>query len=129
MKQNLLELHTTKGRKVISKIMNSKGQYIYVLNSSEPSYDLFDIEKSTFYSWNQIWDYFKRTTEGWNNCLPVLLHQDIRSIMKHELRESIYDFSIAQYQLWKREVLPLWESCMREEVLGTSEEEWLKRAS
>jgi CRISPR/Cas system-associated protein Csx1 len=129
IKQNLIEVHTNQGRKGIAKVMNTRGQYIYVINSSELSYSLFDVEKTTFYSWNQAWEYFKKTTENWQSFLPTLINGDIKNIIKHELKECIYDFSIAQYQSWKKECLPLWESCLREEIYGTSQEEWMKRAS
>jgi|688.fasta_scaffold553888_1 hypothetical protein len=128
IKQNLIEIHTEQGRKSISKVMNTKGHYIYTINTAELSYSLFDVEKSTFYSWNQAWDYFKKTTEEWFIALPSLIHQDIRNIIKSELRESIYEFNIAGYQEWKKSVLPIWESCLREEIYGTSQEEWMRRA-
>lgn len=128
MKQNLIELHHPNGRKSVSKVMNIRGQYIYMIDTSELSYSLFDVEKSTFYSWNHAWEYFKKTTENWQSYMPALIHTDIINIIKHELKECIYDFSIAQYQAWKKDCLPYWEACLKEEIRGTSEQEWLRKA-
>ena len=82
IKQNLIEVHTNQGRKGIAKVMNTRGQYIYVINSSELSYSLFDVEKTTFYSWNQAWEYFKKTTENWQSFLPTLINGDIKNILR-----------------------------------------------
>lgn len=127
-KQNLIEIHTENGRKSIAKVMNTQGHYIYTIHTSELCFSLFDIEKSTFHSWNHAWDYFKKTTERWYCAVPAFVNQDIRNIIKSELKQCIYDFTIAEYNEWKGEQLRVWESCLKQEIKLISREEWLRRA-
>lgn len=115
-KQRFFEAGNSESSISISRVMNSKGTYVYVIDTSEQMYDYLDLKLPVFNQWSEAWTYFKENYPGWWNYKPFFIHERIHGYLVLELKGILRDMSIAGKKFWQSAVRPFWKSCLREDI-------------
>lgn len=115
-KQRFFEAGSSEHSIAISRVRNTNGNYVYMLDSSEQCYDYLDLKLPVFEKWSDAWKYLKDNYPGWWNYKPFFVHDRVSAFLLLELRSELKELSIASKKFWRSAVRPFWSSCLKEDM-------------
>lgn len=116
-KQRYFEAGSSEYTVAISKVRNSNGEYVYMIDSSEQVYDYLEMKFPVFDHWSKAWSYYKKNYPGWWNLKPFFIHERIHSYVLLELKQELRNLSIASVKFWRSAIRPFWRSCLKEDLI------------
>jgi len=115
-KQRFFEAGNSESAISISRVMTSKGEYVYMIDCSEHVYDYLDLKLPVFNHWSEVWSFFKSNYPGWWNYKPFFIHDKVNGFLLLELKSELKELSIASKKFWRSAIRPFWKSCLKEEL-------------
>lgn len=116
IKQRFFEAGSTDFTIAISRVRNSQGTYVYMLDTTEKMYNYLDLQFPVFSSWAEAWNYVKENYPGWWNMKPFFIHPRVNAFVLLELKREIKELSIAGKKFWRNCIKPFWQSCLQEDI-------------
>lgn len=115
-KQRYFEAGSSDFTIAISRVRNSNGDYVYMIDSSEEVFDYLELQLPVFDDWVKAWRYYKNNYPGWWNLKPFFIHEKVHSYVLLELKQELRNVSIATLRFWSTAIRPFWRSCLKADL-------------
>lgn len=116
IKQRYFEAGSSEFSISVSRLRNSSGEYVYMLDTSEQLYDYLDLQFPVFNTWIDAWNHIKESYPGWWNMKPFFIHPTVNAFVLLELKQALKELSIAGKNFWRNCIRPFWKSCLKEDI-------------